>query len=915
MSPLRLHTVAALGAAFTLLACGEHARPSSRPDRLAGARLPDAPLRLPVELIKARGVVRVKVGSGDWQPLTPGMAMQNVREIEVARHGAVISLGHGDAAGRLWLRAGARVRLAQDDHHVYLSAMAGRSRLRRSAGAMPVTIATRDGALPITGDVLLQPRGDGTTEVLATGARPQLADWSLALELDDEGAGVGRMETRADDDTRTALQLRQVDVRVKTAGDQALTEVEHVFFNRADARLEGTFRFPVPDGAVLTGMAMEINGKMEEGEIVEREKARETYEKIVDEMQDPALLEWEHGNWFKLRVFPIEPSSEKRVVIRYTTPLAPTADGWAYDFAVGLPEAGAGAQTIGLLTLTVDGKLAASERDIAGGIDLSVPVATALPAVTREVRADGTYTAVRVTPDASMFAGADDVAPAERRVAVIFDTSRSTLESRALGLDLLRASLGALDGDDRFVVLASDVAVTAHAADLVAVDAASITAAVAFIDGIEPDGASDLAAALAAAAALSPTDVIYIGDGVPTWGELGKAPLATMAAAAGAPIHAALVGKGASTELWGELAGASGGRAMIARRAIDVARFALVAGHGGRGRRVSDARVAIAAGGAGGGTLYPAGATTLWDGDALIATVFTRTGEPVPAALTLTGDVDGRAVSQQVTLAGAVETAAVAQRWAVHHIAALEQSGATREDIVEASRDHGVLSRYTSLLVLENDEAYKQHEIERRRGEEQLAQAAPTVTGGDLDSLGARQASLSPDEIQPGDPEIKIPAPIDARSVLVTFPWGETKVAVWDRDVEAWMVRFLIDLDTPDGDYQARVAITHADGRVEVLHLGYTVDTTAPAVKLTAVRTATGYKITAKQIAANGASRKDADRVEVVLPDGTILVMKMTSWGRFEGEWTTAALDAPVSLRVVVRDHALNHAVQELVIP
>ena len=925
MSPLS-RNVAALGAAVTLFACG--GTPTARhPDgALAGtaaAAVPDAPLRLPVELLKARGVVRVRTGNDPaWKPLTAGTPMSAVREIEVARHGAMLSIGHGDAAGRLWLRAGARVRLAQDDDRVYVAALAGTSRLRRSPAAMPVSIATRDGALAITGDVLMAPRRDGSTELLATGSRPHAADWSLALEHDDEGSGVGRLEARVSDDdgAREPLALRRVDVRVKTAGDQAMTEVEHVFYNPASMQREGTFRFPVPDGAVLTGMAMEINGRMMEGEIVEREKARETYEKIVDEMQDPALLEWEQGNWFKLRVFPIEATSEKRVVIRYSTPLARTADGWAYDFTVGVPEAGAGRSTIGALTVTVDGKVAAQERDVAGGLDLSVPVATTLPAVTREVRADGIYTAVRVTPDASLFGGAGDggavgVAAEPRRMVIVFDTSRSTLESRPLGMDLLRATLAELTPADRFVVLASDVAVTAHAADMVAAEPGAIAAAAAFIEGIEPDGASDLAAALAAAAALSPSDVVYIGDGVPTWGELGKAPLAALAAETGAPIHAALVGKGASTELWGELAGASGGRAMVARRAIDVARFALVAAYAGEARRVRNARVAIAAGGSGGGVLYPASATTLWDGDALVATVRSEKDQPVPAAITLTGDVDGRAVSQQVTLAGAVDTAGVAQRWAVQHLAALETAGAPREDIVKASQDFGVLSRHTSLLVLESDEAYKLHEIERRRSEELLAQAAaPTVTGGDLDSLGAREASLSPDEIQPGDPEIKIPAPADARSVLVTFPWGETKVATWDRDVDAWMVRFLIDLETPDGDYQARVAVTHADGRVEVLHLGYTVDTTAPFVKLSVKRTATGYRITARQIAAGGSRRKDADRVEVVLPDGTTLALAQLEWGKFEGEWVTAPLAAPVTVRVAVRDHALNQTVQELVL-
>jgi hypothetical protein len=228
------------------------------------------------------------------------------------------------------------------------------------------------------------------------------------------------------------------------------------------------------------------------------------------------------------------------------------------------------------------------------------------------------------------------------------------------------------------------------------------------------------------------------------------------------------------------------------------------------------------------------------------------------------------------------------------------------------SQDFGVMSRYTSLLVLENDEAYKKYQIERKQQEMALKVAqGPTVTGGDLDTLGAQHASLSPDEIQPGDPEIKIPAPRDAHSVVVTFPFGETKLAAWDEDTNAWMVRFLIDKDTPDGVYTANVTITHADGRIEVLSLPYTVDTKAPAVQLSFARVATGYRIKANQITTG---KRDADKVEVSLPDGTVMTLTMKSWGRFEGVWETTVLASPVTLRVVVRDRALNQATQELVI-
>src|SRR5262249_21270491 len=153
-----------------------------------------------------------------------------------------------------------------------------------------------------------------------TGARPAAAEWSFALALPETGTGFGRMQARVADRMDT-LALTALHVDVKTAGDLAVTEVTHVFHNAADEQREGTFRFPLPEGAMLVGLALEIDGHMVEGEIVERDKARAVYEKIVDEMLDPALLEWEQGNWFKLRVFPLPANGDKKVVIRYVTPL------------------------------------------------------------------------------------------------------------------------------------------------------------------------------------------------------------------------------------------------------------------------------------------------------------------------------------------------------------------------------------------------------------------------------------------------------------------------------------------------------------------------------------------------------------------------------------------------------------------
>jgi hypothetical protein len=904
----RLRGVLAGALALSLTACGAAPHGIVRAPTTVGAPVAIAapsfaPMRLELEVVAARGDLAVLTDKADWQPAIAGARIAGARELRAGRRGAIIALGRGDAAGRLWLRAGARVRLGQDATGVQVAMIAGQARLRRTPAALPVAI---DG-VAIVGDLLLDARPDGRTDRTRVGARPELATWAIALEQAETGAGVGRLDAEAGAKTEP-LALARVAVRVRIDGDVATTEVEHVFHNPADGRpREGTFRFPVPDGAMLVGMAMEIDGKLMEGEIVERDKAREVYESIVDKMEDPALLEWEQGNWFKLRVFPIEAGQDKRVVIRYAQPLTRGAAGYAYDYALAIDDAQARAGAvapIGEFSLVVDGREVAHETNLVGGLDLSVPVAPdKVPAAMTEARADGAYTAIRIHPDARMFQ--TPIAKGPRQVAVVIDTSRSALEGKALAQTLARATLAELGPGDQFAVLGADVTVVPATTGFVPVTPAAIDAALARIDAIEPDGASDLGLALAGAAALHPTEVVYVGDGIPTWGELAPAKLAAAADAIHAPISAALIGKGASSTLWADLAGRTGGRAEVVRRADDATRFALAIADAPQVPRVVDATVQIG----GAAAVFPTEATTVWAGDELVALARTDAGAP-PTEATLSAIVDGKPVHQTIKIA-AVPEANVARRWAREEIAAQEEAGGDKDAIVKLSQDFGVLSRYTSLLVLENDEAYKAHQIERKQ--EQLAAATPTVTGGDLDSLGARQASLSPDEIQPGDPEIKIPAPRDARSVVVTFPFGETKLAEWDDDVDAWMVRFLIDNQTPDGEYQARVTITHADGRVETTTLSYTVDTRAPAVQLTATRIPGGYKLVARQVADGTSHRKDADRVEVMLPDGTSLMLDQLGPGKFTGIWWTAPVHG-LSLRVVVRDNALNQAAQALVI-
>ncbi len=108
----------------------------------------------------------------------------------------------------------------------------------------------------------------------------------------------------------------KVDVNID--GQTAVTKIDQSFYNPSNYQLEGFYIFPLPKGAVINNFTMIINGKETKAELLDSDKARKIYEDIVRQMRDPALLEYSEQNIFKLRIFPIEPQSEKKISISYS---------------------------------------------------------------------------------------------------------------------------------------------------------------------------------------------------------------------------------------------------------------------------------------------------------------------------------------------------------------------------------------------------------------------------------------------------------------------------------------------------------------------------------------------------------------------------------------------------------------------
>src|SRR2546421_93889 len=114
------------------------------------------------------------------------------------------------------------------------------------------------------------------------------------------------------------MEVSYVKVITRINDQIAITSLDQEFYNPNPSRLEGTFVFPIPKGAHINKFTMEIDGKQVEAELLGADKARHIYEEIVRKAKDPALLEYAGRDIFKVRIFPIEPNSHKRITLSYT---------------------------------------------------------------------------------------------------------------------------------------------------------------------------------------------------------------------------------------------------------------------------------------------------------------------------------------------------------------------------------------------------------------------------------------------------------------------------------------------------------------------------------------------------------------------------------------------------------------------
>ncbi len=111
--------------------------------------------------------------------------------------------------------------------------------------------------------------------------------------------------------------LETFTIDVKIAGPVATTTLEMVFRNKSAKVLEAELVLPLPENTFVSGYALDINGKMREAVPVEKTKGTETFERIERRKVDPGLLEKVEGNNFRTRIYPVPANGARTIKVSY----------------------------------------------------------------------------------------------------------------------------------------------------------------------------------------------------------------------------------------------------------------------------------------------------------------------------------------------------------------------------------------------------------------------------------------------------------------------------------------------------------------------------------------------------------------------------------------------------------------------
>ncbi len=348
------------------------------------------------------------------------------------------------------------------------------------------------------------------------------------------------------------LALTNISINIQIQDQIATTTIEQTFRNHTERNLEAQFIMPIPNGANVKQFSMWIDGKEQNGELLDASQARGTYESIVRRIQDPGLLEFIDSGMIRCRVFPIQPKKDQKIKISYNSVLK--QDSGVVEYLYPSASDQASLQTLEKYQISATIKSQSVIGQVyspSHAIDIArknpneveihfqqIPILTSrdfqlfytvsgsnfavTPIFHRPISTEDGYVMLLVSPSIDQ----DKIKQAEQDLVLVLDTSGSmSQEKMNQAKKALKFCLKQLKTEDRFAILTFSNDVRKYREDLEKASEERLNDAMHFVDQLRASGGTAINAALEAVCELRPKNtqrpftIIFFTDGVPTIGE------------------------------------------------------------------------------------------------------------------------------------------------------------------------------------------------------------------------------------------------------------------------------------------------------------------------------------------------------------------------------------------------------------
>jgi Ca-activated chloride channel family protein len=567
----------------------------------------------------------------------------------------------------------------------------------------------------------------------------------------NDGPGTGALLAKMNG-LLVPMPVVSMEVTLSISGPIVRGRLVQTFENPTAETLEAEYVFPLPEGAAVDGLTLQVGERSFVGTIQEKEDARRTYETAKVAGKGAGLVEQERPNIFRTHVANIPPHAS--IVVRLDTldeadwsagefsttfpttitsryaPSGAACEATSTDTAATIPMVALHATIDAGLPMTAIGSPSHRVRTMARGSSYdvqvgdgkvpadrdfvihwrpdagSVPVAGGLV----EERPDGRFGLAMLVPPQLERSGAG-VFPTQ--TVFVVDVSGSMAGP---SLDQAKAALAvALDRlrpGDTFTLIKFDSDNTAYAERFLEAGPAAIDAAKRWVSGLSAGSGTEILPALLRALDLSERGdpnvlkrVILITDGAVSNEDQVVAEVGRRLG--GTRLHIVGIGRAPNRWLMKELARAGRGTFESIGAIADVQSKTVELLTRTAQAAITD--VALEWEGARPLDAGPDPVPDLYTGQPLVVTAQFDPTQPLPK-LRVWGRAPGGPVTMDVDFARASANAGIGTRWARARIASLELArvhgadpAVVRADVVDLAKCFSLVTAYTSFVVVADE--------------------------------------------------------------------------------------------------------------------------------------------------------------------------------------------------------------------